>query len=123
MSKRITLILTLVSLLAFAFATAFAPVAQPQATKSVKLISVVYQREKGIVFRFQVTGAFKKSELTGKILVDGDQRTLFCPRKEANGFVLCTAQRATAKSHAGKSATVVFAGFSFPVVLPDNPNR
>lgn len=125
MYNRLVLVLTLIAMLVFAFGTAFTttPAMTNAGSRSVKLVSMTYMKEKGIVFKFHLNGSFKKEELRGKILVDKDVRTMRCVLNDSGVDVLCIAQGATAGLHAGKKAYVFFAGFSFLVTLPDRPDR
>jgi hypothetical protein len=117
MYKRLIFILIVISILATLFGVAAAPVAKEE-KKSVKLVSVGYYHEKGVVFKFKLTGEFKDSELKGSVSVDGKNIKVYCVRKEAGPVnAQCVAASSTSQM-AGKEGVIAFAGKSFTFTVP-----
>jgi hypothetical protein len=126
MYKRLFLIVALISILGLALATAFTvnPLQIDKQDRSVKMTLMKYIPGKGIVFRFQLYGRFTSAELKGKIQLTrgGDTRSLYCiPKDSSDKVVQCTAQAATAGVYGGEAAVVTFAGFTFPITIPNTP--
>lgn len=94
------------------------------AKKSVSLVSVGYYHEKGVVFNFKLTGDFKDSELKGSLQVARKAIKVYCKRKDDDPAInaLCVAPSDTAQ-YAGRTGVITFAGVSFWVKIPANPNR
>lgn len=115
MNKNFIHVLVILSILAFAFASAFR---QPAVTQ-INLLSVSYLREKGVTFKFLVDGDFKKSDLQGSVLVSGKTLRLYCNYggDQAPVVVVCTSYKGTAK-HAGNLGIVSLAGRAFYFTVP-----
>lgn len=122
MQKRLLPVLTVLALLVGFSGLMVTPVAA--AKKSVSLVSVGYYHEKGVVFNFKLTGDFKDSELKGSLQVAKKAIKVYCKRKDDNPAInaLCVAPSDTAK-YAGRTGIITFAGASFWVKIPANPNR
>lgn len=114
--KRVSVILTVFSLLAALVSIAAAPLASGTAT----LIGAGYVDGKGVVFTFQVDGKFSKSDLKGSVQVDGGGNySLDCVQQDAE-TVKCTAPKAVA----GNDVSVTWGGSIFwthVAGIPDDP--
>ncbi len=117
MNKKLTLTLVIISILVFTFASAFNT--QPSIT-GVSLLSVKFQKEKGVTLKFLVTGDFHKKDLQGYILVGGKKVGLFCPYNDipSPAVVTCHAAQGTAARYAGRRGMVYLAGVIFPISIP-----
>lgn len=122
MRKRLLIILAVISILATLFGVAAAPIAKEE-KRGVKLISVGYYFEKGVVFNFKLTGDFQDKELKGSLKVDGKTIKVYCKRKEDSektSNALCVAASITSRM-AGKQGVIMFAGSNFAVTIPARP--
>ena len=120
MSKKLVLMMLLISMLAALFSTA----AAPMTVKRITLVETVYLREKGVTFKFQVEGEVKEKELKGYLVLEGKSLKLRCNYNDGSGLLNCTAPGGTAK-YAGSSGYISLAGFSFWVSIParNTPDR
>jgi hypothetical protein len=116
MYKRLVLILALIAVLTTLVGVAATPVVNVEA-RSVRLLKVGYYGEKGVVFKFQLTGDFKDKELKGSVFVDGKTVKVYCVRKARIGGAQCVAASITSRQ-AGKMGVITFAGFSFTFIVP-----
>ena len=92
----------------------------PEASiKSVTLIQSTFVEEKGMFFKFQVTGTFKEKELKGTLLVAGKTIKLRCRAPKTSDMVQCTAPGGTSANYAGQSAVVALNGFGFWITVPN----
>lgn len=111
--KRVSIILTVFSLVAALLTMAAAPKAGGTAT----LIGAGYVEGKGVVFTFHVEGKFSKSDLKGRVHVDGGgDYDLDCVKADGE-TVRCTAQRAVA----GHNVVVTWGGAVFWTFVPEVP--
>lgn len=111
--KRISIILTICSLLGALVSIAAAPMASGTAT----LISAVYVEGKGVVFTFQVDGKISRSDLNGGIQVDGGGNYRLDCVKAGDSTVKCTAPKAVA----GNNVVVTWGGSVFWAHAPAMP--
>jgi hypothetical protein len=111
--------LVILSILAFTFTSAFK---SPRVIK-VNLISVDFQREKGVTFKFWMDGDLRKSDLKGNVLVKGNSLRLYCNYSgdATPTVVVCTSAKGTAARYAGRLAVVSVAGHSFYFTVPSRP--
>jgi len=116
MKKKSVLMLIILSILAL---TLTAAAKAPHITK-VSLESMSFMKEKGVTFKFLVEGDFKKSDLKGKVMVDGNTIKLYCNYSgdAAPVVVTCTAFKGTAAKYAGKLGVVTLVGHSFSFTVP-----
>jgi hypothetical protein len=117
MYKRLILTLALVSIFAALFGVAAAPLTNEK--KGVSLVSVGYYKEKGVVFKFKLTGDFKDRDLKGSLFVNGQTVRVYCARQVGNGAI-CVAAAVTNRQ-AGKLGVISFAGSAFTVTIPMRP--
>ena len=115
MRKRFMLTLVLISILAALWGVA----AAPEQKRSVSLVETNYYREKGVVFKFKLSGEFKDNELKGSVLVDKKTIKVYCVRTK-NGGAQCVAASVTSRL-AGKQGIIKFAGYSFAFIVPARP--
>ncbi len=121
MKTKNLFILVILSLCATLLGTAAAPATAvtPQASiKRVTLLQTTFVEEKGLFFKFQVTGTFKEKELKGTLLVSGKTIKLRCRAPKSTDIVQCTAPGGTSVNYAGKSAVVSLNGFGFWITIP-----
>ncbi len=133
MPKHLLFVLVIASLLASLVGVAAAPAALPEkATATIQAVSLVeatFMHEKGMIFKFKVTGTFSEKDLKGSLVVKDKAIKLRCRYHPGNDIVQCTAPGGTASNYAGKSAIVSLNGFSFWVKVPsrkecrDCPNK
>ena len=111
--KRISIVLTVFSLVFALVSIAAAPMPAGNAT----LISVVFVDGKGMVFTFHVDGEFSRSELRGTVHVnDGGSYGLDCVQVD-NSTVKCNAPQAVG----GSDVVLNWGGFSFWTHTPQLP--
>jgi hypothetical protein len=111
--KRISIILTMCSLVIALVSIAAAPMASGTAT----LISAVFVEGKGVVFTFQVDGKFSKSDLNGGIQVEGGGNYRLDCVKAGDSTVKCTAPKAVA----GSNVVITWGGSAFWTHAPAMP--
>lgn len=103
--KRISIILTVFSLVVALTTIAAAPMAAGTAT----LIGAGYVEGKGVVFTFHIDGKVSKSDMKGRVHVEGGGNySLDCVKQDSE-TVKCTAPKAVA----GNNVSVVWGGFTF----------
>ena len=112
--KRISIILTVFSLLVGLVSVAAAPMAAGTAT----LIGAGYVEGKGVVFTFHIDGKYSKSDLNGRVHVDGGgDFGLDCVQVD-DETVKCTAPKAVA----GNDVVVTWGGATFWTNVPEIPD-
>jgi hypothetical protein len=120
MRTKLFLVLTLLAVLFSAFASP-RPVAASNIT-GITLVETVYLREKGVTFKFRVSGEFTEREMKGTFtVVGGKTGKLRCNYNDGAGLVVCTAPPATAQS-AGSTGIATLAGYSFYIIIPARTN-
>lgn len=116
MKKRMTIILTLISIIAMVAGTAAAPLE----SRSIKLVSTQFIQGKGVVFLFATTGKFTKSDLkTAFAYTGGDSLSMDCKIKDGEDQIVCTA--ALVNQYVGKSIMVGLIGQGFWTTVPAKP--
>ncbi|PWH12371.1 MAG: hypothetical protein DDG60_13525 [Anaerolineae bacterium] len=122
MYKRLLILLAVISILVSLFGVAAMPFQGGQ--RSVKLVSVGYYHEKGVVFNFKLTGDFKDSELKASLKVGKNVIKVYCNRKDDDELInaLCVAPSTTTQ-YAGRKGVITFAGASFIVTIPARPKK
>ncbi|MDX9991224.1 MAG: hypothetical protein RBS68_04155 [Anaerolineales bacterium] len=120
MRKSFLFVLVVVSMLASLALSASAPMPAPATAKitGVTLVEATFMKEKGMIFKFKVTGTFDEKELKGFLAVKDKNIKLRCRYHPGNDVVQCTAPGGTATNFAGKSAVVTLNGFGFWVQVP-----
>jgi hypothetical protein len=113
MHKKLLLVLFLVSVLALAIGTASAP----RGITSLTLAQSAFFQEKGLGFKFDVTGTPTASDLKGWLYIKEKSYKLSCVYKSAQSQIFCTAPAGTAQQ-AGSYGIVTLAGYSFGVIVP-----
>jgi len=92
----------------------------PEASiKNVTLIQSTFVEEKGMFFKFGVTGTFKEKDLKGTLVVAGKTIKLRCRAPKSSDIVQCTAPGGTSANYAGRSAIVSLNGFAFWITVPN----
>jgi hypothetical protein len=119
LNKKLSLILVIISILAFTFASAFAPAR----VINISLISTSFLREKGVTFKFLATGDLRKTDFKGSVTVGGQSLKLYCNYSgdPAPTTVTCTSAKGTAARFAGKTGIVFVGGYSFVFTVPARP--
>jgi len=119
MKKRLLFMLVILSVLVGLFGVAAAPTGKKDETKSVTFMSVDYYHEKGVVFKFKLTGDFKDSELKGSVQVGKKTIKVYCVRKEndSRANAQCVAP-STTTILAGRLGVITFAGSKFSFTVP-----
>lgn len=111
--KRISIFLTVFSLVVALVSIAAAPMAAGTAT----LIGAGYVEGKGVVFTFHIDGKVSKSDLKGSVRVDGGGNYgLDCVQQDAE-TVKCTAPKAVA----GNDVSVTWGGSTFWTYVAEIP--
>lgn len=120
MKKKFLFIFVILFLFAAVAGLAAAPMPAPTTAKieRVSLVEATFMKEKGMIFKFKVTGTFSEKELKGSLLVNGKSIKLRCRHHPKNDIVQCTAPGGTAAKFAGKQAIVSLNGFNFWVSIP-----
>jgi hypothetical protein len=114
MNKRLIFLITLISILGLAFASAAAP------AKTARLLDIQFIQGKGLVINFKVTGKFSPSDLKGSLYVYGEKSfPLDCAFKDNqdNTRLACVGSDGL-RDYAGKGALVQFADLGFYVNIP-----
>lgn len=114
MKKNFLFSLAILSILAFLGASAFR-----SRNVDIGLESVGYMREKGVTFKFLVSGDVRKNDLKGGVLTGNQRIGLHCNYRgdPTPLVVVCTAAKGTAKL-AGQPAIVSVGGHSFFFTIP-----
>lgn len=120
MKNKFFVILIILSIFGSLIGSAAAPLSAPEKAKieRVTLIESTFLKEKGMVFRFKVTGTFTEKDLKGSLLVQGKTIRLRCRYQRAMDLVQCTAPGGTSSNFAGKTAVVSLNGFNFWIAVP-----
>jgi hypothetical protein len=104
--KHLLVIVMVLAMLAMFTGTA---AAAPLASGSVSLVNVTFVQGKGMVFTFQVSGHYSKSDLQGTLhVVGGEDFSLSCEQVDAN-TVTCTISKVTENS----DVVLSWGGFTF----------
>lgn len=115
MKKQMIFLLTLVSILGLAFASAAAP------AKTASLRGIQFIQGKGLVINFAVTGKFSPSDLKGSIYVYGHKSyPLDCAFKDNQNetSVACVGGDGL-RDYTGKGAMARLGDFGFYVTIPE----
>ena len=113
--KRISIVLTLLSLVVALVNIAAVPMASGTAT----LVGAGYVEGKGVVFTFHIDGKFSKSDLKGSVHVEGGANFgLDCVQVD-DETVKCTASKAVA----GNNVVVTWGGSTFWTYVPSIPSK
>lgn len=107
MKTKTLFILVILSLFASFIGTAAAPstVSATNSVTNVILLQSTFVEEKGMFFKFQVTGTFKDKDLKGTLLVAGKTIKLRCRAPVSANIVQCTAPGGTSSNYVGSSLT------------------
>ncbi len=111
--KKLRFVWVLFSLLVFLTSLAAAPLAG----SAISLVEVRNDAGGGVIFIFNVSGEFSRSELKGFVEVQGADANydLHCTQKDAT-TVHCTTSRKTG----GQNVVVTFGGATFWTYVPDS---
>lgn len=115
MKKKTIFLLTLISILGLAFASAAAP------AKTASLAGVEFVQGKGLVLTFNVAGKFSPADLKGSLYVYGHKSyPLDCAFKDNqdNTSVACVGGDGL-REYAGKGALARLAGLGFYITIPE----
>lgn len=116
MKKRMFIILVLISIIAMVAGTAAAPLK----SRSIKLASTQFIQGKGVVFLFDTTGKFTKSDLNTAFAYAGENSLdVDCNIKEGKDQIVCTV--ALVNQYVGKSIVVGLIGQGFWTTVPARP--
>lgn len=121
MKRRLLFGLVILSLLAVSVGVAAAPAAPRQAAKitGVTLVETTFMHEKGMIFKFKVSGTFENKDLKGWLFVGDKAIKLYCRYQSKRDLVQCNAPGGTSKNYAGKTGVVSLNGYRFSVTIPD----
>lgn len=112
MKKRAFLILALISIVVMLAGTA----AAPMASRSISFLDARFVPGKGVVFLFETTGVFTKSDMnTAFAYADGKSLDIDCHMKD-NSQIACTV--ALINQYAGQSVVVGLIGQGFWATVP-----
>ncbi|HSL44317.1 MAG TPA: hypothetical protein VK897_12845 [Anaerolineales bacterium] len=113
MKQRFSIILIVLSLLVALVGVA----AAPMASGTVQLVGVQYVPHKGPVFTFEVSGKFSRSELKGKVYVQGGgSYNLHCTQLD-DSTVKCNASQKVADVN----VSLTWGGSTFWTYVPGAP--
>ncbi len=112
MKKSLFLFLSLLSLVVLLTSLA----AAPAEVRLLKLVSIEHWFNKGVVFKFQVTGKFSQEELKGFVNISDREFGLDCSFDDY-GFLTCVGGDAL-DQFVGRQGVVVVAGQGFFVTIP-----
>lgn len=112
MKKSLFLFLSLLSLVVLFTSVA----AAPAEVRLLKLVSIEHWFNKGVVFKFQVTGKFSQEELKGFVNISDREFGLDCSFDDY-GFLTCVGGDAL-DQFVGRQGLVVVAGQGFYVIIP-----
>ena len=127
MKNKLFLLLSLISIMAMLVGTA----ANPLESRSISLAEVRFVQGKGVVFLFDITGKFTKSDLdTAYAYAGGNSLDVHCVIKKGQDQIACTVH--AINQYAGQSvligllgqgfwATVPYKCLGFSVVFPFEP--
>lgn len=121
MRTKLFLGLLILSLVASLVGVAAAPAASLQKARitGVTLVETTFMHEKGMLFKFRVSGTFENKDLKGWLLIGEKSVKLYCRYQSKRDLVQCNAPGGTSKNYAGQTAVVELNGYRFSVVLPD----
>jgi|GEM_PF-1425527 len=121
MNKNLLFRFILLSLLLALLGTAAASAAPRGKAKitGVTLVETTFMSEKGMIFKFKVTGTFENKDLKGWLLVGGKEIKLYCRYQSKRDLVQCNAPGGTSKKYAGQQGIVSLNDYRFWVTIPD----
>ena len=119
MKRKLVLIFLALSILVFFSSSAFiTPYLQ------VQLLSSGYVKDKGVTFKFLLTGDIHPRDIKGVVVINKKNIKLHCnfPGKGPSSITMtCTAFKGTAAKYSGESGIVILAGQPFWFRVPANP--
>ncbi|GAB4479719.1 MAG: hypothetical protein OHK0031_00300 [Anaerolineales bacterium] len=121
MKTKLWFVLAILSLLVSAVGVAAAPAAPLQKAKitGVTLVETTFMHEKGLLFRFKVSGTFENKDLKGWLFVADKDIKLYCRYQSKLDLVQCNAPGGTSKNYAGQTGVVSLNDYRFTVIIPD----